>query len=192
MKISYKLIKKIHLYACLSTAAVLAMFILTSYVAIHHNWFDHENQSETTTSALEAIPASETDWENLLDKHHIKGRMTREFTNNEENLVREYARAADFTKITVMASQNQVEIIKTTKSNANAFFGIHRTRGYGGPIQYNLYAFLLDILGVSLIIFTITGIIMWFKVLKNNRWAWIIFIAGLVYVGTTVGVLMYG
>ena len=91
-----------------------------------------------------------------------------------------------------MANQNQVEIIKTTKSNANAFFGIHRTRGYGGPIQYNLYAFLLDILGVSLIIFTITGIIMWFKVLKNNRWAWIIFIAGLVYVGTTVGVLMYG
>ncbi len=44
---TYKLIKKIHLYACLITAAVLVMFILTSYLMIHHHHFDQESTKQT-------------------------------------------------------------------------------------------------------------------------------------------------
>ncbi|MCB0634767.1 MAG: hypothetical protein KDD15_33780, partial [Lewinella sp.] len=47
------------------------------------------------------------------------------------------------------------------------------------------YAFLLDILAISLIVFTITGIIMWFHLLKKDKWAWVIFVAGFVYFGFT-------
>ena len=46
-------------------------------------------------------------------------------------------------------------------------------------------------IAISLIIFTITGIIMWFKLLKNHRIAWIIFIGGLIYFGITMALLAY-
>lgn len=191
MKINYRLIKKIHLYACLSTVAVLLMFIFTSYLMIHHNWFSHERQSETIAADLDALPGSEQDWRALTAKYKIKGRLVREQSANKGEIVREYASAAGSTRITIFSDKNQLEIIRTSKSAADAVVGIHRQRGYGGPLQYSLYALLLDLLGISLIVFTITGIIMWFKLLKNHKIAWIIFIGGFIYFSITMALLAY-
>jgi hypothetical protein len=58
-------------------------------------------------------------------------------------------------------------------------------------LPYSLYAFLLDVLGLGLIVFTITGIIMWFKLLKNSTIAWVIFISGFIYFGLTMALLVY-
>lgn len=190
MKIRYKHIKKIHLYACLSTVATLLMFIFTSYLMIHHSWFSHEPTKETTIVKLDHIPSSDADWRTIADQYEVSGRLVREHTNQMGNLIREYERAGGSVRLVVRPNQKDMEMIRTTKSSTDAIIGIHRQRGYGGLLQYNLYAFLLDMLGVSLILFTITGVIMWFKVLQNNRVAWIIFVAGLVYVGVTVGVLL--
>lgn len=191
MKITYKLIKQIHLYACLSTVSVLAMFIFTSYLMIHHDWFSHEPSKETLTVDLETIPASEPDWRTLIDQYGIGGRLIRENTNQAGALFREYAGAAGSTRITLLSDVQQAEIVRTTKTTADAIIGIHRQRGYGGPLQYNLYALLLDLIGVSLIVFTITGVIMWFKLLKNHKVAWIIFIGGFIYFSVTMAMLVY-
>ena len=192
MRINYLLIKRIHLYACLSTAALLLMFIFTSYLMIHHDWFDHERQTHTSVVSTDQLPASEADWKTILTQQGIKGRFVEERTNKEGNLFREYGGADGWTIITLMRNPNQLAIERNEKSTADALFGIHRQRGYGsGPIQYNLYALLLDLLGLSLILFTITGIVMWFKLLKNSLTAWIIFILGFVYFAATLLFLMY-
>lgn len=191
MKINYKLIKKIHLYACLSTVAVLLMFIFTSYLMIHHNWFDHEQEEEKITAAVSAVPTSGADWQAFIREYDIKGRLVRENIRDNGDVVREYARAEGSTRITFAAGQNQAEIVRRTKSTADAVIGVHRQRGYGGPLQYSLYAFLLDVLALSLIVFTITGIIMWFKLLKNSPIAWVIFISGFIYFGLTMALLTY-
>ena len=80
-----------------------------------------------------------------------------------------------------MDADNQVAITKTSKSKANAIIGIHRHSGYASGFTYTTYALLLDTLGISLILFTLTGVIMWFHLLKKDKWAWIIFFAGLAY-----------
>lgn len=190
MKIKYDLIKKIHLYACLSTVAILIMFIFTSYLMIHHDWFSHKQQSETTTLDLDTIPTSKQDWQTLIDQQGIKGRLLRENTNNKGDFFREYASAAGSTRLSFISNKNQVEIVQTSKSTTDAIIGIHRQRGYEGPLQYSLYAVLLDLFGISLIVFTITGIIMWFKHLKNHRTAWVIFISGFIYFSTTMALLV--
>lgn len=192
MKINYKIIKKIHLYACLSTVALLLMFIFTSYMMIHHDWFNHESTQETEAIDLATAPATETDWQHWAGKHDIPGRLVRSNTNKDGEPVREYATAAGSTRVIYRADRGQVEITRTSKSTANAIIGVHRHRGYGGGLTYNFYAFLLDLLAVGLIIFTITGIIMWFRLLKNDRWAWVIFIAGGIYFGITLLYLTYG
>ena len=107
------------------------------------------------------------------------------------DIVREYASAAGSTRVSLLSGKNQVEIVQTSKSSSDAIIGIHRQRGYGGPLQYSLYAFLLDLFGISLIVFTITGIIMWFKLLKNNKIAWFIFISGFIYFSITMALLIH-
>ncbi len=191
MKINYPLIKKIHLYACLSTVAILLMFIVTSYQMIHHDWFDHTPQKETILASLTPGLSPENAWPSLITGQQIKGRLVRENTNKDGHPVREYASAGGSTRITLLQDVNQAEIIRTTRGTVDAIAGIHRIRGYGGPLKYNLYALFLDLVGISLIVFTVTGIIMWFKLLKNHRIAWIIFVSGFLYFALTMAMLIY-
>ncbi len=191
MKINYPLVKKIHLYACLSTVAILAMFIFTSYLMIHHAWFDHATEKHTVMVRLEENTSPQFNWEKWTTQNNIEGRFVRENTTSDGHPVREYASAAVSTRITLIQNENQAEIIRTVKSNADAIVGIHRLRGYGGPFIYNVYALFLDLVGISLIVFTVSGIIMWFKLLKNNRIAWIIFVSGLIYFMATMVILIY-
>ncbi len=191
MKINYDLIRKIHLYASLTTVVILLMFIVTSYVMIHHDWFDHEASTSTEEVVLEGIPVNESEWEGLIRAHDIEGREYLSRTNDRGELVKEFGRAAGFTRITLSPDGSAMEIFRSDKSTADAFIGIHRVRGYSGPWQYKVYAFLLDVLGVSLVLFTITGVIMWMKLLKHNKIAWIIFIGGFIYFALNVVLLMY-
>ncbi|PHN06300.1 PepSY-associated TM helix domain-containing protein [Flavilitoribacter nigricans] len=192
MKINYKTIKKIHLYACLSTAALLVMFIFTSYMMIHHDWFDHETVKETLYFDLAAAPANDSEWQLWTREHDIAGRLVRTRETATGDPVREYAHAGGSDRITYLSEEGRVEVSRNTKSTANAIIGVHRQRGYGGGITYSLYAFLLDLLAVSLIVFTITGIIMWMRLLQNDKWAWIIFAGGFLYFGITLLYLTYG
>lgn len=181
MTIKYNTVKKIHLYACLSTTAVLLMFILTSYVMIYHDQFDHEVVKES--EVLDYDASSDDDLQLWAKEHGVPGRMVKSYKNNAGHTVLEYRNAATHTRMTFIAATGQVDVVRTTKSKADAFVGIHRNRGYGGGLSYNVYAFFLDVLGVSLILFAITGIIMWMKMLKGNGWAWLILLGGLAYFG---------
>ncbi|MDH3649347.1 MAG: PepSY-associated TM helix domain-containing protein [Saprospiraceae bacterium] len=187
---NYSLIRKIHLYACLSTTAVLTMFILTSYQMIHHDWFSHDGQKESIIVDIDSDLASEDDWRSFNEQNGIQGRLVRESHRDNGDLVRQYASAGGSFRVTFVANKSEVEIVRTSKSTADAMIGIHRQRGYGGPLQYSLYALLLDIVGVALIVFAITGIIMWFKLLRNNKIAWIIFVGGFIYVLITIILLV--
>ena len=191
MKISYKLFKSIHLYACLSTAAVLTMFVFTSYLMIHRDMFDHTVRSDTTRVRLALPLETETDWQRILDEEGIRGRLGRSFEEEDGTQVRQYNRAAGWTVLRAEPRAGDLQVIRHTESTVDALEGIHRQRGYNGPWQYRLYAFLLDLVGVSLILFTFTGVVMWFRLLKYNRLAWIIFLAGFVYVGLTLALLLY-
>lgn len=144
------------------------------------------------TFDLNEKPDSEADWQQLLKQYDISGRLTRAQENKSGDPVREYAHAGGFARLTYLTDQRKLEVERTTKSTANAIIGIHRHRGYGGGIGYNLYAFLLDLFAVSLIVFTFTGIIMWMRLLKNDKWAWSIFIGGFLYFGITLLYLTYG
>ena len=158
---------------------------------IHHAWFDHQGENASTTVGLFRPLESHSDWKVFLAQHKIKGRFIRESKNDRGDLTRQYAHAAGSTKITVLDAQGQVEIVSSTKPLSDAIIGIHRQRGYHGSWVYILYAFLLDVMGLALILFAITGVIMWFKLLKHKKMAWIIFIAGLLYCVATIFLLMY-
>jgi len=192
MKIKYNTIKKIHLYACLSTVAVLLMFIITSYVMIHHDRFDHDSSSTTEILNYDPSITTDQDRQDWSEEHDVHGRLIKSYSDKAGHPVLEYQNAGARTRLTFLSASGQVEVARTTKSQADAFVGVHRNYGYGGGIIYNSYAFLLDVLGVSLVLFTITGIYMWMKLLKKNQWTWIILLSGFAYFISVLFYLTFG
>lgn len=187
----YTILRKIHLYAALSTVALLLMYLVTSYMMIYHSWFrGHKNTEEVSSVKITPSEVTGENWESFRKQHDIKGRLTREYFKASGDLFRGYETAGANYQITVFQDKNEVEIKRIKRNLTGTIIGFHRLRGYGGPLQYNLYALLLDIAGISLIIFAITGVIMWLKILKHNRIAWVILITGFLYVSLILGYLL--
>ncbi len=185
------IIKQIHLYASLATALLLSMYLLTSFMMMYHDWFKPEQQKQSVSIEVNPDEISEKNWTSFLKKHGIKGRLVRENFRGSGDLFREYANVGNNFKLTIFKDKNEVEIASSHLNLAGKIIGFHRMRGYGGSLQYNLYALLLDLVGISLIIFAITGVILWLKLLKYDKIAWSILILGFVYVSTILCYLLF-
>ena len=187
----YQITKQVHLYCSLATAALLLMYILTSYMMIYHDWFKVE-RSEHNPLVIEVTDEEigEENWRRFLRTHRINGRLIRENFNKNGDLVRTYSSAKSNTVLTIFSDKKEVQIINTELNLPGKIIGLHRLRGFGGSYMYNIYAFLLDIVGISLILFAITGVILWMKLLRHDKIAWIMLLLGFVYVGTVIGYLM--
>lgn len=189
-KNTYQLIKQIHLYSALTTTALFIMYIVTSYMMIYHIKIG-EPTKESVTIAVTPAEVSDENWQSFISKNKVSGRLTKERSNQNGDLVRTYSSAKGSTEITLMNGKNTVEIVATELRTSGKIIGLHRLRGYGGSLKYNLYAFLLDIVGISLILFSVTGAILWLKLLNHNKIAWSIFASGFIYTGAIVVYLMY-
>jgi hypothetical protein len=183
----YLIIKQIHLYSSLLTAALLLMYIITSYMMIHHDLFKVEEEIKSETSiVVTPDEINEKNWPIFLKENHIHGRLANERFNDHGDLIRDYYSTGKESRIKILKGRNQVDIVTIQFNLSGRIIGLHRQRGYGGPIAYNIYAFMLDIVGISLILFAITGVILWLKLLKFNKLAWTIFIFGFLYVGSVI------
>jgi len=187
----YYIFRKTHLYASLSIVVLLLMYVVSSYLMIHYEWFQtYDQQEEILEIEVEPGEISVDNWDQFLAKNHVSGRLTKENINSSGDVVREYSNASAHYKVTVIEDQDLVEIKARKMNTAGTIVGFHRIRGFGGPLQYNLYAIMLDLVGISLILFAITGMILWLKLLKNNIFAWVVLISGFIYVGAIVTYLL--
>ncbi len=158
---------------------------------MYHSWFSHDNKEQVFTIKVNPSEISDENWDKFIEKHGIQCRLVRENYTKSGDLNREYAGVGVNYKITIFKNINEVEIKSSKMNLSGTIIGFHRLRGYGGPLQYNLYAMLLDLVGLSLILFAITGVILWLKLLKNNKIAWAILISGFIYVSLVIGYLLF-
>jgi hypothetical protein len=168
------------------------MYIISSYMMIYHDWFKVENKNESNKN-IEISPEdiNKDNWESFISKNKIKGRLVRETYRESGEIVRRYESAKGYAEITINEKMNQAEIKSGELNLSGKINELHRLRGYGGPLVYNIYAVLLDLVGVGLILFVITGVILWLKLLQHNKIAWIILVLGFIYISATLGYLLF-
>jgi hypothetical protein len=158
---------------------------------IYHDWFTPKDiEEDPIIIKVNPEEVSDENWEAFLSRNKVRGRLIRENLNKNGNLVRMYSSAKDEVKITLFNDINQVEIAVINLNTSGKIIGLHRTRGYGGSWVYNIYALLLDIVGISLMLFAITGVILWLKLLKHNKIAWTVLFLGFIYVSTVIAYLV--
>ena len=186
----YKIIRGIHLYSAMIIAVFLLMYLGTSFMMVYHNWFEVDRKVQIDTIAVTPNQVPQENWTQFLKKNKISGRFTRERTASDGTLLREYSRPGEHTSIHLNKVQGEMILTRTSLNLWGDMIGLHRLRGYQGSLKYVLYAIMVDLVGISLILFSVTGIFLWLKLLKNDKVAWVIFFSGMIYVAVVIFYLM--
>lgn len=194
MKISsqtYQTIRKIHLYACLTTVLFFLMYLVSGFMMMHHDTF----HIEETPDVNKVVPVKSSDlegnsWAHFLKLNGIKGRNTADRTQSDGTIIKEYWTPGEEFKLTINPDRSQVRIESVVKNMNGVLNDLHRVRSYKGPFLWHLYALMIDLTAISMILFVLTGIILWLKVLKNKRLGWAVLVVGAFYVGLTMYHLM--
>lgn len=188
---TYQTIRKIHLYACLTTVVFFLMYLISGFMMMHHDTF----HIEETPHVDKVIPIKTTDleentWTRFLKMNGIKGRNTVDRTQPDGTIIKEYWTPGEEFKLTINADRSQVKIESVVKNLNGIINDLHRVRSYKGPLLWHLYALMIDLTAIAMILFVLTGIILWLKVLKNKRIGWTVLVLGVFYVGITMYHLM--
>lgn len=166
------------------------MYIVTGYIMSNHNWFEGgEEQVVKKIMPLNYIPDTTRLAEfgnNIKEQFEISGRMT--FSRTGKNEIQfTFIKPGERNKVVVQNSLDSVKITQTTKKSLQEISTrIHRVHGFEGGLLYKSWAILLDITAIAMILFSVTGILIWLRYSHLRKWGSVILISTIL-----LGVFMY-
>jgi hypothetical protein len=182
-----KALRSIHFFSSVLIFAFALMYILSGLVMVKHKWFPHgEEQKLTLVKPLNYTPDT-TDIEELSRaiklQFDISGRLV--FSRNQKKEISlNYYRPGVRNVVTIHNNLDSVTIVRTEKITFGEISTrIHRLHGYQGGVLYYIWAGLLDLTAISMIIFAITGIWLWYRSLKVFKLGWLFILPAIVLVG---------
>ena len=180
----YIVIRKIHLYAACIILGFMLMYFITGFIMTHPGLVSNSTRNTDTLLYNITLPAGITDAQipdYLYGKFKIRGKPNAPRTNENGNLMIDYNRPGYKYQVTVYSNRNQVKVVETKGSIHEIVVGLHRMNGYGGGLIYHLYIILMDLTGIALIVFSLTGLYMALKFTKSVLIPLLIVSIGLMY-----------
>lgn len=190
----YPLIRKIHLYLALSLFLFTLMYFFSGYVMIHESWFGRPEAqlAEEIRPLPRPLKGTEPNIsEYLQEELNIPGKRFPGELQEDGTLRFNYWRPGEGYEVTVYPDRPEVTIKHRRWQWQETTIGFHRLHNYKGGWIYAIWAFLLDIVSLSLIVFGITGIYMWFKLTKKRLAGWILLSITYLYTLATILYLVY-
>lgn len=188
----YKVIRKIHLIATLVLATFIFMYFVTGFIMIYEETFQRRNLSvENVREKIDGIRSigvdSLADWSRK--RYHLRGRQF--IKENSESTVIDFSHPGTMASVRVMRSHDSV-YVEVKKGNFNTVMHqYHRLHGFGGDWNYFAWAIMYDLSAISMVVFSITGIYLWYKTERRRLAGWLVFAASTILTFSTIFYLMY-
>lgn len=189
---TYKVIRKIHLFATLLLATFVFMYLATGLIMIFEETFQRKNLSvEKVKEKIEGIRSLDQDslvrW--ARKKYHLTGRSF--IDENKENVIVDFSHPGTIASVKVLRSNDSV-YVEVKKGNVNTVMHqYHRLHGYEGGWNYFAWAFMYDLSAIAMIVFSITGLYLWFKTERRRLAGWLVFLGSTILTFSTIYYLMY-
>lgn len=175
-----KLIRRIHLLASVVMLIFALLYTLTGFIMSRNNWFPHGESRETVrtvplnyspdTSRLEQLE------KNISRQFELSGR-TENWRDSENRLRFQFYRPGVKHLVTLHQSLDSLTIVRTERLTiGEVSTSIHRIHGFGGGWKYAIWAILLDIAALAFIVFSISGVLIWFRSRKQLSAGWLFII----------------
>ena len=181
---STKILRKLHFFASLTLFMFALMYVMTGIVMSKYEWFPHAGDIKTEKSYPLAFTPDTTNLKalgrDLKDYLNISGRMNYQ-KNKKGDIIYTIQRPGEVHKVTLKSDLENLHVEKTENSTIGLISTrIHRIYGYHGGLLYVVWAILLDLTAISVIIFALTGIILWFRFRRYYKLGWFVLVPGFV------------
>ena len=102
-----------------------------------------------------------------------------------------YSRPGTFHEALVTAAGDSVRIFRREENARTTLVGFHRLHGYGGGWLYDIWVVFYDLASLSLVVFSLTGIYLWYRLTRRRLLGWVFLGISYGYAGVTILYLMY-
>ena len=182
--IYFKIIKQVHLVSSVILLTFVFVFLVTGIVLVNRSLFNVSEEETTQSRVLveEKLTGNPNDYADYLkDRFGFKGRqILREQENG--NYVFQYNFRGVNNQITLTPAQDTLYIRSNKQQMTLLSFAtkLHHMRGFSGGLEYTLWAVFYDLTAVSLIVFVLTGVLMWLKIRLRYPSGWWYLAAGMI------------
>lgn len=183
-------LRSIHYFSSILIFAFALMYFLSGLIMSKYEWFPHGNELKSTQIKPLNYTPDTTNIEKLSEavksQFDISGRLVYS-RNRKKEITLDYYRPGVRNVVTIHNDLDSATVSCTKRiSFGEISTRIHRLHGYHGGILYVVWAGLLDLTAISMIVFAVTGIWIWFRSRKAYQPGWFFIISPII-----LAVVMY-
>jgi hypothetical protein len=193
---TYTLLRRLHLTCAFVLMAFVVMYFVTGYVLTHGDWFGQatvDKQERTVvldSGRLGAQPDEAGFAAALQEQTGIRGQRSPGRREGDRSWRFQYFRPGHLATVMVSPDLRSAQVTEQHLGWQRILIGFHRLHGYGGGWLYDLWAVLYDLASLSMIVFAVTGVWLWFR-LAGRYWPGLVILgAGLALTLATAGYLL--
>ena len=178
-----RLAQEIHLISSMIMLSFMMIYVITGILMINHDLFTlPEIRAVHSTRPVENpmdgdVKSYARDLKRSLD---LKGR-TAYRQDNQKNWIFNFDIPGEAYQIKLTPAQDTLYVTQSTQ-DMNFYLVAHRIhilRGFKGGWAYTAWAVMYDTTCFAMVLFAVTGIILWYKRRKQYRHGWRYLLAGL-------------
>jgi hypothetical protein len=183
MRNAYNIIRKIHLYAAFSILGFLLMYFITGLMMSHEEWFSPSDPKDLSKDTVLNIPSQMTEEQlSVYVQNTFKIHAQREKPETKEDGTINFRYLKPGEAYTITVSPGGSATLKGQRLSAyRTITGFHRLNGYGGGWVYDLYVLMMDVTSFALIVFALSGVYLWCKLIRKRTWGLIILSSAILY-----------
>lgn len=188
----YQMIRKIHLFATLILATFVFMYFATGFVMIFEETFQRKATNvETIKEKINGVGSMELDslltW--AIERFDLSGQFDVEETD-ELRTVR-FSHPGTTVRLKVLRDYDSVHVEISKGNFISVMHQYHRLHRYEGGLNYYAWAFVYDLSAISMIVFAITGVYLWYKTERKRLVGWLVLLASTLLTGSTIFYMIY-
>jgi hypothetical protein len=188
----HALIRRLHLYSAFTLLAFVVMYFVTGYVLSHPRWFGKATETVATRAVglepfdLGGSPNEGAFARGLQDALATRGKAEPGRRQNDGSWQFVFFHPGHLTEVLVAPDLRSATVTEKRFGWQRVLIGFHRLHGYGGGAWYDAWAVVYDLASISMIVFAITGVCLWYW-LSRHRWpGWVILAGGFILTTATI------
>lgn len=191
----YHLIRMIHLYAAFMIAGFLAMYFITGFAMTHEGWFRNKPAEIVRKEYQLHLPSGISDGDVT---RYLQHQFNLPGPSQPLNIGPDGAATVSMERpgwrfdVWITPHRDSVKITTTRESAFRTFTVFHRIHGYGHGVIYDIYALMMDLSGLALITFALSGFYMWLRLFHRKAWGIVLISISTLYSLIVIVILMRG
>lgn len=189
----YHVIRKIHLYSGMIILMFLMMYFVSGYMMVHRPWFmspPPPGSITVRTANFEPVGGASTE-QLAADAQRQLGLAGRiQFPQKQPpGMTRFWVnRPGVMARVDVPAGSKTAQVTTQRVGLVGTMIMLHKIAGYDREPVFDAYALFCDLSGLSMILFAVSGVYLWWRRTKKHFWGIVCLTASCAY---TAGMMLY-